>query len=72
MHVNFHSPIHSFPRFVITIYVVFINARAFFPLNLYSAVQMNEFQIFSFMQLLRVRLFRPKVGSHYNSSPRQS
>ena len=64
MHVNFHSPIHSFPRFVITIYVVFINARVFLPLNLYSSVQMNEFQIFSFMQLfIRYQVVSPERRS---------
>lgn len=48
MRANVHSPVCSFPRFVIAIYIVFISAMIFLPLNLYSAVQMNEFQIIIF------------------------
>ena len=72
MHGNFHSPIHSFPRFVITIYVVFINARVFFSIESLFCRANDEFQIFSFMRLLGIRSFCPKVGSPDSSSPRLS
>lgn len=69
MHVNFHSPIYSFPRFVFTIYVVFINARVFFSIESLFCRANDEFQIFSFMRLLGIRSFCPKVGSPDSSSP---
>ena len=72
MHVNFHSPIYSFPRFVITINVVFINARVFFSIESLFCRANDEFQIFSFMRLLGIRSFCPKVGSRDSSSPRLS